>query len=191
MNPQSKFLEESYYTSISPTEFEQLVKDFLVVTGQPLPKFEVFHNVKETSYDGTFQIDIKATFEALGGSEIKVLVECKHYKSAIKREKVEILHSRLQSLGYNKGILFASSDFQNGAIEYAKAHGIALVFVLKGRFKYEVRSRDQLFARNLPGHIDAPQFIGVYGHNYRGARFNVSNLTVEDKEPLIDFIFNS
>lgn len=191
MNPQSKFLEESYYTNISPSEFEQLVKNFLAIEGRALPKFEVLHNVKEPSHDGTYQIDIKATFEVLGGSEIKVLVECKHYKSAIKREKVEILYSRIQSLGYNKGILFASSGFQNGAIEFAKAHGIALVLVLEGRFKYEVRSHDQLFASNLPGHIDAPQFIGVYGHNYREARFNVSDLTVEDKEPLIDFIFKN
>ena len=61
--------------------------------------------------------------------KFKVLAECKKYNKAVSRDKVEILYSRLQSLGMNKGILISTSGFQSGAIQFAKSHGIALIQV--------------------------------------------------------------
>ena len=105
-------LPANYVLDISPTDFEQLVRDYLAEAGKGLPSFEVYHNVKENSHDGTYQIDVKATFEIFDGGSIIVLVECKKYSSPVKREKVEILFSRLQSIGAHKGIIFSTSGFQ-------------------------------------------------------------------------------
>src|SRR5215211_2592255 len=91
---------------ISSEEFELLVYSYLKEIGSELDGFEIEHNVKETSPDGTYQIDVKAAFEALG-MRIKVLIECKHHKSPIKRETIQILKDRVQSLGAQKGILFS------------------------------------------------------------------------------------
>jgi hypothetical protein len=40
-----------------------------------------------------------------------------------------VLEQKLQSTGSQKGMIFSTSPFQSGAIEFATAHGIALVHV--------------------------------------------------------------
>ena len=59
-----------------------------------------------------------------------------------KRERVELLWSRVQSASAHKGILFSTSGFQSGAIKYAKSKNIGLVTVADGRSTYQVRAED-------------------------------------------------
>ena len=115
---------------MNPIEFELLVKDYLETIGKGLEQFKITHNKKIQGSDGTYQIDILASFKALDG-DIKVLVECKQYTQAISREKVQILYDKLRSVGAQKGMLFATSPFQTGAVNYASQHGISLVQVVK------------------------------------------------------------
>ena len=121
---------QDYVCSISPTEFEvfcmELLKNY--ATEEQLKDFNIEHNKKQEAPDGTYQLDIFASFTALD-VEVKMLCECKQYTSPVKRERVELLEGRLQSLGIHKGILLSTSGFQSGAIQYAKAHGIALIQV--------------------------------------------------------------
>lgn len=128
----NEYMEDTqdYVCSISPTEFEvfcmELLKNY--ATEEHLRDFNIEHNVKQQAEDGTYQLDIIARFTALD-VELKILCECKQYTSPVKRERVELLESRLKSLGMHKGILLSTSGFQRGAIQYAKAHGIALIQV--------------------------------------------------------------
>ncbi|GAB3995709.1 hypothetical protein GCM10028807_36570 [Spirosoma daeguense] len=62
-------LPENYVVDITPVEFEELVKSFLSEAGKTLPSVEVIHNVKERGGDGTYQIDVKATFDVFEGGE--------------------------------------------------------------------------------------------------------------------------
>lgn len=39
------------------------------------------------------------------GIRYVTLVECKHYKSAITREKVQVLYDKIRVVGANKGII--------------------------------------------------------------------------------------
>lgn len=121
---------QDYVCSISPTEFEefcmQLLKSYAIE--ENLKDFNIEHNVKMEAADGTYQLDIFASFTALD-VELKILCECKQYTSPVKRERVELLEGRLKSLGIHKGILLSTSGFQSGAIQYAKIHGIALIQV--------------------------------------------------------------
>lgn len=123
--------------SISPIEFEQVCLDALraYAEKETLPDFNIEHNVKVPASDGIYQIDIFADFKALG-TTIKVVVECKQYKRPVSRDKVETLYSRVNSLGANKGILMSTSGFQSGAIQFAKAHGIALLQVFDNHIKF-------------------------------------------------------
>jgi restriction system protein len=57
----------------------------------------------------------------------------------VSREEVQVLSQRLQSTGTHKGILVSTNGFQRAAIEYATAHGIALVRVLEGKLTYQVK----------------------------------------------------
>ena len=126
-------VDEEYYgqsrvCSMTPTEFELHCMEILrgYAEEEKLPAFNIEHDVKLTASDGTYQIDVYATYTALG-TEMKILAECKQYKKRVGRDKVEVLESRLRSLGAQKGILLSTAGFQSGAIDFAKAHGIALV----------------------------------------------------------------
>jgi len=123
-------LSQKYVCSITPTEFEEYCLKIIAGYAEEnqLNNFSIMHNVKIPTPDGTYQIDVYATFMALG-VEFKVLCECKQYSAPINREKVVILDSKLKSIGAQKGILLTTSAFQSGAIQYAKAHGIALIRV--------------------------------------------------------------
>lgn len=128
----NEYLEDTqdYVCSISPTEFEEFCLELLKIyaTEENLKNFTIEHNVKQEAPDGTYQLDIIASFTALD-VQLKILCECKQYTSQVKRERVEILEGRLKSLGMHKGILLSTSGFQSGAIQYAKSHGIALIQV--------------------------------------------------------------
>lgn len=115
---------------ISPVDFEKLCVELLraYAEKEKLLEFNIKHNVKIEAPDSIYQIDIYAEFVALN-CKFKVLAECKKYNNSVPRDKVEILYSRLQSLGMNKGMLISTSGFQSGAIQFAKAHGIALIQV--------------------------------------------------------------
>lgn len=120
----------NYVLSLSPTDFEKYCFEMLkgYAEEEQLKDFSITHNEHIETYDGTYQIDVYAEFTALN-SKIKVLCECKQYNSSITREKVVLLKDKLISTGSHKGILLATSDFQSGAIQYAEAHGIALIKV--------------------------------------------------------------
>lgn len=141
---------------LSPTDFEVIVKKWIESSGQELKLFEVEHNVKLEAHDGTYQIDVLAVFEALG-AEFKIIIECKKHKNAIPRNLVQILHDRVRSLGAHKGMLFATTGFQSGAIKYAKEHGIALIRITEGNACYEARSAEPV---KPPSFLDFPDFMG-------------------------------
>lgn len=129
---------KSPYTDIaefSPEDFEKHVQDMITMSGIDLEEFHTSRREKLEGRDGEYEIDVVARFTALKTSFL-VLIECKHHKSPIKREVVQVLRDRMQSIGAQKGMIFSSVKFQKGAIEYAKAHGIALVKVTDAEPEY-------------------------------------------------------
>ncbi|RKX23834.1 MAG: hypothetical protein DRP45_09555 [Candidatus Zixiibacteriota bacterium] len=117
---------------ISPKEYEQYVKDWFDGLGYKLNSYSSTLNNKVIANDGKYEIDIDITYEALGAT-FHVLVECKRHSSNIKRELVQVLHQKIKSVGAHKGILCSTSDFQKGALEYARIHGIACMRIVDGR----------------------------------------------------------
>ncbi len=153
-------IPDNINASISPTDFELLVKEFLECAGKDLKKFKASHNVHLLKSDGEYQIDIYAEFEVLGAT-FKVLVECKRHKSDIKREVVQVLCDKLRATGTQKGMLFSTSGFQSGACKFAEEHGIALIRVIEGRYTYVTKSNDKQ-TYEPPPWADIPKYIGQY-----------------------------
>lgn len=119
----------SFYT-LTPTEFELRCKEILAgyAEKERLQNFKISHNEIISAYDTSYQIDVFASFTALG-TTFKVLCECKRYKNPVKQETILTLEGKLRSIGAHKGIVISTSSFQRGAIDYANAHGIALIQV--------------------------------------------------------------
>ena len=128
---------QEYVRSLSPNDFEKycmnILQGYAKETG--LQNFTIDHNCKIQGYDGSYQIDVFATFYAMGMS-FKVLCECKQYKNSVKREVVSALYQKLLSLGLQKGVLMATANFQSGAIKFAHEHGIALIKVYDYSYEY-------------------------------------------------------
>lgn len=111
---------------MNPTEFEKYTLQILQDHIKGLNNVKLIHNKVVEAYDGNYQLDGYIEFEVMGVL-YKTIVECKHYKYPISREIVQKVYDNLRAIGAQKGIVVSTSNFQLGAIDYAKAHGIALI----------------------------------------------------------------
>lgn len=125
---------------ITPEEFERQVNLWLKRSSHGLKNFRVTHRKKLEGHGGEYELDAVAEFEAFDGASMIVLVECKYYKNPVERDIVMLLDAKIRDTGSHKGIVFTTSGFQSGALEYAKAHGIATIIVQDGQAAYQTRS---------------------------------------------------
>jgi restriction system protein len=174
---------EEINAEISPREFELLVRDYLMNLGKELNTFTALHDVKIHRVDGEYQIDVFAEFDFLGAS-FKVLVECKRYKNKVKREVVQLLFDKLRATGSHKGLIFSTSGFQEGAITFAKEHGIALIRVIEGKYNYFTKSSGHPNFQP-PRWADTPKYVGEYFNDKYIAYLQDGHL-----EPLSEFLFD-
>jgi len=146
---------------MSPIEFE---KNVLIILQQQMAGIENCHfehnKIIEVS-DGNYQIDGYIEF-SLMGITYKTLVECKHYKSSIQREKVQVLYDKIRACGAQKGVLVSSSNFQSGAITYATQHGIGLIQLTEAGSEYHTRAMlNTVVANHHVPYNDGVPYIGV------------------------------
>jgi len=118
---------------MTPEKFEKYVRGIVRREKLSLKDFLVTHLEAVKGRDGEYKMDLVATFVALGNALFRVLIECKRYSNPIERDVVMVLEQKVQSTGSQKGMIFSTSPFQSGAIEFAKDHGIALVQVHWGK----------------------------------------------------------
>lgn len=126
---------------ITPAEFEAFVTTLFESAQETVQALVVQLHERITGVDGTYDFDGTARYE-MAGMEFLVLIEGKRHKNPIKRELVQVLHSKLQSVGAHKAVMVSTAPYQSGALEFALTHGIALVTVTEGRFTYETKSVD-------------------------------------------------
>lgn len=168
---------------LTPEQFELEVKRFVEKLGSNLQSFEAKHLESVSGMDGDYEIDIVAKFIALDVA-FTVLVECKRYKEPVKREVVQILKDKLNSTGAQKGMIFTTSGFQKGAIEYATKNGIALVQLVDERANYFARSEG--FSLELPK-IEKPPVAGwLIGVDEEG-RTTMSFVSDKNSKKINDF----
>jgi hypothetical protein len=168
---------------ITPAEFEEfaatLFQSGAAETGATNFRVQL-HEVIE-GVDGSYDFDATVRYE-LAGMSFLVLVEAKAHKHPIKRELVLVLHQKLQSVGAHKAVLISTAPFQSGALNFALAHGIALVTVTEGRFTFETKS-----ARATPAltREQALEYYGLptfVGHAYSGAGDDAVGVTLMSSE---------
>jgi restriction system protein len=147
--------------NLTPRDYELIVKDILDGAGLSLSEFRSEHLEKVAGVDGAYVIDVTARFNALGANFL-VLIECKHERRKVERQDVQILHDKLRSTGAQKGLLFSVSGFQEGAIEYADVHGIALIQLANGSSSWFTRSVGP--PAPPPPWVNIPEYIGWWCH---------------------------
>jgi restriction system protein len=165
-------------TNITPLEFETLVLEWLKAT----------HSNDEISFEaeqlgaiegegGTYKIDILVRLSVLGGARVIVLIECKHKGRPIERDAIMVLEAKLRDVGAHKGMLFSTSGFQAGAIQYATVRGIATITVIEGQWLFE--TKDALNTRKTPPPwADYDRYAGIH---LTGTEQSISCHTIEAK----------
>jgi restriction system protein len=173
--------------NITSVQFELEVKKYLESTAGKLKDFQTVHRESMDGQDGTYEIDITARFRIFG-ADFLVLVECKNHKNHIKREHVQMLHCKLVSLSAQKAMLFATTPFQDGAVEYANQHGIALVQLASGETLYFTKR-----GNHTPLPDSLPSYVGWLIAQHDGASDGVSYSLVDARSPdaLNKFLFES
>jgi len=124
---------------LTPVEYERFVRAVLDQEGARLERYHSAHLETIEAHDGKYEFDVTARFGALG-ADFLVVVECKRWRAPIEREQVQALEQKRQSVHAQKAMLFATSKFRGGAVEFAKSHGIALVQIKDGGTVFMARS---------------------------------------------------
>jgi restriction system protein len=158
------------------------MKEFLEGLGRRLKKFETRHCESMGGIDGEYEFDVVARFEAVG-AEILILMECKHHRNLSNARCFRCFTiDRLHSVGAHKGMVFATSGFQSGAVEYAQAHGIALVQVVDGTAFYRAWDGLDLPLSELPPEV--PKYGGWLVSLNEGGQETYSAVTRGRFDPL-------
>jgi restriction system protein len=148
------------------------VADIVRAAGHQATDWQVAHLDPVEGVDGTYIIDVTVRFRLLG-ADFLVLFECKRHASAVKREDVQVLHDKLRSTGAHKGVVVAASGFQDGALIYARKHGIACVRLVDGAWTYETRDRTQTIPERTGSYVVYERYLiegGGYGNRLLSGR---------------------
>jgi restriction system protein len=175
------------YLEITPTQFEERVLKWLRNCDDSLRDFLVVHSNTVPGNSGDYEIDIHIEFSVFGGAKLTVLVECKRYRNPVKRDVVMILDSKLHDTGAHKGMIFSTSGFQRGAIQYATKRGIALIDVADGTSNYFTRS-ENAGKIALPPWVSVPDYIGWFQTSDDGSSVECSVLSDERFDPLLEWL---
>lgn len=186
--------ETAHYplAAITPAQFERFVVGLLESIEPLVEALEVTLHDKIRGADGLYDFDATVRFE-LAGMGFLVLVEAKRHKDPIKRELVQVLHAKLQSVGAQKAAMIATAPYQRGALEYAKKHGIALATVTEGRFTFETKSvgdAPAMSRQEATGRYALPEFVGhVYGAGESPRSTSVTLLSTEYPHYVAEALF--
>ena len=91
----------------------------------------------------------------------------------------------MRTTGAHKGILFSTSNFQKGALEYAKKHGIALIRIAEGKACYETLA---IGVTGDPPWANIPPYIGYRFQLTESSAVTVSLISNELSDYLDDFL---
>jgi restriction system protein len=146
----------------TPAQFEQVVADFFAAAGLGIEDYTVTpHDVVDGS-DGSYDFDATIRYHFLGMSFL-VVVEAKQHSNPIRRQEVQVLQQKKESVGAHRAVIVSTARFQTGAVKFGLAHRIALVFITEGRSTYETFSRDghPLPSREQALESGMPVFAGL------------------------------
>jgi restriction system protein len=158
MRPNEKYL------NLSSRDYELAVKGILDGAGFELTEFSSKHLEPVPGVDGSYAIDVTVRFTALG-AQFLVLVECKHERRKVERSDVQILHDKVRSTGAQKGMLFSTAGFQDGAIQYAGVHGLALVQLAGEESTWFTKSFAPVERALVPEGVR--KYVGLWCHGTR------------------------
>ena len=115
--------------TFTPTEYEVLIQQLhqRLIDDEGFDGVEVEHDIKLIGESGaSYQIDVCWRLKVAGVEQL-YCVECKYWKSSVKKEHVASFQTALNDLGGAKGVFVTTKGFQKGAKLLAARHKITLI----------------------------------------------------------------
>ena len=124
---------------VTPEQYEAQVRSWLSQS-EDFPSINWTNREVITGRGGDYEIDVFGEMTLFGGALFRILVECKRWRRPVNRDVVLAHITKLQYTGSHKGMIFATSGFQQGAIKAATEAGIATLTFEDGNARYHTRS---------------------------------------------------
>lgn len=106
-------------------KFEEFVKAIYAADSELI----VERNVTENGKSGAArQIDVKVTQKTKLHTYVTI-IECKRWKEKVGRDRIDVLAASVDDLNANKGVMFTTTGYEPGALDYAKAKNIDVFLV--------------------------------------------------------------
>ena len=123
---------------VTPREYEDQVLAWL---SQATAPNSINWTSREVVYGrgGNYEIDVVGEVSLLGGTQVRILVECKRWGRRVDRNVVLAHAMKLRNTASHKGFIFSTSGFQRGALDVAVEEGIATLTFEAGNARYETR----------------------------------------------------
>jgi Zn-dependent peptidase ImmA (M78 family) len=194
----------------------------LLETGElPISKHSHIHQKKaykgKSGNETIFDISIEVFRPNATEYSQLILIECKDYKTPIKKEKLSIFSDYIDDVSGNKGYFITTSKFEQGALNIAKSKRIGLAildnsnnlsYILEriGKQKYQIKQEiEDYFVSENNNNANTFPFVAISGYNYFTSMvdflsdvveyalrlpFNVDYLSSEDIEETICSVFS-
>lgn len=106
-------------------EFEYFVADVYASSDE----VKVEHDVTEIGKSNAKrQIDVKVT-QITKLHKYVTIIECKRWKEPVTRQEIDVLFASVEDLNANKGVIFTTKGYEQGAIDYAKSKNIDIFII--------------------------------------------------------------
>jgi len=141
------------YEILTQTIFNQIVNQNSVET------INVQRDVTLQGIVSSHQIDVYWEFKH-ADIIYYTIIQCKDWNSPVKQEHLFTLNQVLQDLPHQpRGIVVTKTGYQEGALEFAKAHGIEL-FELREFSEEDAKGRIQTILINIIAYIPHSNIVG-------------------------------
>lgn len=87
-----------------------------------------FRAVTDVTVEGArnqHDIDVLASYEH-AGLELTWIIECKHWKSRVPKERVLTLRAIVEDVGADRGVMLAEGGFQSGAVQATRKSNVVV-----------------------------------------------------------------
>ena len=170
---------------VTPAEYEAQVCSWLSQS-EDFPCINWINREVISGRGGDYEIDVLGEMTLLGGALFRILVECKRWNRPVDRNVVLAHAMKLQNTAAHKGMIFATSGFQRGAIKAATEHGIATLTFEDGNARYRTRSKEP--PHEPPGCILFPTYAAYLMSATGASTFSLSRVSSDDVDPLTKWL---
>ena len=170
---------------VTPAEYEAQVCSWLSQS-EDFPCINWINGEVISGRGGDYEIDVLGEMTLLGGALFRILVECKRWSRPVGRDVVLALAMKLQNTAAHKGMIFATSGFQRGALKAATEAGIATLTFEDGNARYRTRSMGP--AHEPPDWIPFPTYAAYLMSATGTSTISVSRVSSDDVGPLTKWL---